>query len=301
MKFYFTLLIVFSSFATIAQHVAEVTIYNEEVADDVEYKVELFTENKLILDTLCFGDEVLIIDQLKEKTTYQLIVTSSDTSSFTTQQTTAFFIDSSDVSITIAFANEYYDLNNKQSSLHEQGFYGHFINNGWFSASTPLTLSTGIGVFACDYVNWTKNLSAAIAFGGNITHESFTTDTTFSLHNGTKKRYENYTYLGLFLEPKIRLHGKAISAKNNGYKGPLLDLGVKYQLPLLFQHRTLYPNKELLVEKRIHSFSDVRLTATLGIQNVAIYANYRVFKLVEKSNLPNPTPWQFGVVYRVVY
>ncbi len=294
------IIVLLSSLLGHAQYKVSVIVFNNEEPEYLNYQVKLSQEGRVLLETNIDEDSESELTTLPNGDHYVLEIAPMDSVSITKHQLVEFSIDSADVFIEINFENNL-TQETESERPHEQSIFGHFMNNKWFDQTAALTLSTGIGFSTCDYSKWTNNLDAAINFGANLTHESFATDTTFSAFNGLTKRYENYTYFGLFIEPKIRLHGRQLASKTNGYKGPMFDLGVKYQLPLLFQHRTLYPNKETVVEKRIHNFSDLRFTAVFGIQNFAVYANYRLFQLVEKTTLPDPTPWQFGLMYRTIF
>jgi hypothetical protein len=171
---------------------------------------------------------------------------------------------------------------------------GSLINTKVFDPNSPLTLSATIGYQQYSWLAFSKHIGWLIGGGLELSHTAFSTDTTFSYHNGVQKRYEYYNYLKGSLSTKLRFSIGNQQSKDIHPNKLFMDIGARYNIPLRMQHKTIYSNSEKLSEGKFHEFSDLRLTGALGYQNISLYAEYRCFDFIGK-NLPELSKYVIGI------
>lgn len=134
-----------------------------------------------------------------------------------------------------------------------------------------------------------KHLSIAYVFGFNYSFSLINRDTSFS--DNPPYRNERFVYLSYSNGVIFRWTGY----DNNKYSknGPVVDLGVTYNLPLWMKYVTKKGNSKTQTN-RLHKFNDVSAILKVGYGSIAFTAEYRFFDFVKPDYIQLPK-LKFGI------
>lgn len=271
---------------------------------DETYRFQITKDATLFCDTTVhyFDYDSLILTTIPTGKDYMLTIQPVDSiHSFQYRQHFDVYPDSSTVIRVNILQHTHYEALIDTSLIktrQEFVLYGSLINTKIFDSLSPLTLSTTIGYHQYSWEAFSKHVGWLFGGGLEFCHTSFSTDTTFSSHNGLSKRYEYYNYFNGSLSTKLRFSTGNQQSKNTDPSKLFLDIGARYNIPLRMQHKTVYSDSEKLSEGKFHQFSDLRLITALGYKNISLYAEYRCFDFVGK-NLPQLSKYYIGLQYHL--
>lgn len=199
---------------------------------------------------------------------------------------------------------------NASSDYFDDGLNGY--DSRWYYSAT-LNLQTG-----SDFINNNPNFNGNYSFGYNFdffyslgkhvaigplfgTQFEYTyfnkdayIDTTFY------HRTERYFYWNLNAGFVLRF--STYNGLTGGFydNGGILDLGMKYNLPLIFRHVMDVNGKTRTQTRGIHEYTDVTAFARIGHNMISAIAEYRITDFV-RDGYPEPPKFRIGLSWMIPY
>lgn len=179
----------------------------------------------------------------------------------------------------------------------ERQFEGGYFNNRWMETNAALIHSFSASYSGHYWMSFSKHVGILLGCGFGVNHSSFSKDTTFFNAPQFEKQYEYYNYLNLDPEFKLRFTLKNQQHSNDYFvKGLILDIGARYQFPLMFKHVGRFTGNTKIVESGLHQYSDLRLFANIGRAPVLVFAEYRPFDFI-LGNYPELPKYTIGLKF----
>ena len=148
-----------------------------------------------------------------------------------------------------------------------------------------LTQSYTIASSACYWSSFSKHLGFLAGMGFGINHSSISKDTVYFNTPQFDKRYEYYNYLYFSPEFKFRF---TLKNQQHDYdflvKGLILDIGARYNFPLVFKHVGRFAGNTKMIERGLHQYSDLRVFASIGSAPALVFLN--TVRLIYPGQLP---------------
>lgn len=169
------------------------------------------------------------------------------------------------------------------------------FNNRWLDPTSLITYNGEIGVSQYSWRPFSKHIGFMGGGGFSLSHYAIAKDTSFTEVTQWKKQYEYYNYLSMNFDIRLRF---SLGLQNNPdieeRLKALLDVGVKYNLPLIFRHTARYDGFRKTSRGGLHQFTDARLYVNLGWEYAGVFVEYRLFNFL-KGNYPEVPKISFGL------
>lgn len=185
----------------------------------------------------------------------------------------------------------------REKIVKEKGeIQGHFscLYTDWIEKKSPLQFSPTAGITFYNWQSFSKYVGFLTGIGFGAGHYGFADDTTFMNLTTAKKNYEYYNYLDGHVDSKFRI---TLKSQQKGYDVGntfFLDMGVTYNVPVLFKHVAQYENSKKIVNKHLHQFTDLRCYVNIGFSHVSVFAEYRLLDFIIGS-YPELPKYNFGI------
>ncbi|HLP55611.1 MAG TPA: hypothetical protein VK151_11305 [Fluviicola sp.] len=203
-------------------------------------------------------------------------------------------------------SNEYhYDIEEEtqetivRERVESQFELGYF-NNKWTETNPDLTSSLAINSSFSYWSSFSKHFGVLFGGGIGIGHSSFSKDTVYFNAPQFDKRYEYFNYV--YLNPEIKLRFTLKNQQHNDFmqKGLIIDIGARYNLPIVFKHIGRFAGNTKIVESSLHQFTDCRAFVSVGRAPVMVFAEYRLSDFI-LGNYPELPKFNTGIRFLLHY
>ncbi len=169
-----------------------------------------------------------------------------------------------------------------------------YFDNKWVESNPKLTQSYSIAASLCYWSSFSKHVGFLVGSGVGINHSSISKDTLYFNTPQFNKRYEYYNYLYFSPEFKVRF---TLKNQQHDYdffvKGMILDIGARYNIPLMFKHVGRFTGNTKITESWLHQYTDLRVFANIGRAPALVFVEYRPFDFI-LGNYPELPKYTVG-------
>ncbi len=155
-----------------------------------------------------------------------------------------------------------------------------YLKSNWINTPSVIQSSYAFGFSMFSIPARGRHVGFLLGGGLGFSQHFFSKDTSFMSVSSLKKRSENYTYFNGHIEAKLRLSQQNQKLDEIITKKLVMDVGVLYNLPVLFKHYTYYEDNKKITNSRLHQYTDARAFVNIGWRYVAIYGEYRLFNFI---------------------